>query len=247
MTALIAALGMYDWPPMQAANDRLWAVIRDGLHARGMEAPERLTRGADAYLPGWLSPDLLLSQTCGLPFRTILTGRVRLVGTPDYGLPGVDPGYYRSVLIAPLSGDAEGGRLAYNDDGSQSGWAAPLTHAARNGWRITPHLHSGSHRESIRAVAEGRADLAGIDAVTWRLAERFQPDLAARVRVIGHTAPTPGLPLITAAARDPAPLFDAVRGAIAVLPSADRDLLGLRGIVAIPEADYQAVPTPLGR
>lgn len=247
MTGLIAALGMYDWPQMQAANDRFWGFIRDGLLARGIAAPEGLTRGADAYLPGWLSPGLVLSQTCGLPYRTALHGRVSLVGTPDYGLPGLRPGYYQSVLIAPLdAGDERGPRFAYNDEGSQSGWAAPVSHAARSGWRLAAHLRSGSHRESIAAVAEGRAELAGIDAVTWRLTERFLPELTARVHVIGRTDPTPGLPLITAARRDPAPFFLAITEAIAALAQGDRDLLGIRAIVAIPAGEYLAVPTPEG-
>lgn len=244
---LVASLGMYDWPAMQAANDRLWALIRDGARARGIDAPDGLTRGENAYLPGWLSPDLVLSQTCGLPFRTALLGRVALVGTPDYGLPGLRRGYYNSVLIAPLDGHGEGGRLVYNDEGSQSGWAAPVTHAAGAGWRLEPHLRSGSHMGSIAAVAESGADLAGIDAVTWRLAQRFAPDLTARVRVVGHTAPTPGLPLITALSRDPAPLFEAVGAAIAALPETDRDTLGICGIVAIPPEAYLAVPTPANR
>ncbi len=245
---MIAALGMYDWPQMQAANDRLWARIRDHLRSLGIPAPDALTRGEDAYLPGWRSPDLVLSQTCGLPYRTRLHGRVSLVGTPDYGLPGLRPGHYQSVLIASRrTTDTPGGRLAYNDEGSQSGWAAPLTHAANLGWRIVPHLRSGSHRDSILAVAEGRADLAAIDAVTWRLALRYLPTLTDEVRVIGHTAPTPGLPLITRAGRDPEPLFAAVAEAIRDLPEADRDVLGLHGIVAIPADDYLAVPTPEGR
>jgi len=36
--------------------------------------------------PHWLSPDLLLSQTCGYPFITSLRGKVRLVGRPSYEL-----------------------------------------------------------------------------------------------------------------------------------------------------------------
>ena len=85
---MIAALGMYDRPETAAANDALWALIRDGLRARGMDAPEVLTRGAGAYWPAWESPDMLLSQTCGLPFRARLHEKVTLIGTPDYGVEG---------------------------------------------------------------------------------------------------------------------------------------------------------------
>ena len=64
---MIASLGMYDRTETAAANDRLWAGIRDGLRARGIAAPEALTRGDGAYWPAWQAPDLVLSQTCGFP------------------------------------------------------------------------------------------------------------------------------------------------------------------------------------
>ena len=61
---MIASLGMYDFAPaLQAANDRLWAGIRDGLRDHGIAAPDALTRGDAAYWQAWQSPDLVLSQT----------------------------------------------------------------------------------------------------------------------------------------------------------------------------------------
>ncbi|MFN7224061.1 MAG: hypothetical protein ACK4MS_08580, partial [Paracoccaceae bacterium] len=97
---MIASLGMYDRPETSAANDALWALIRDALRDRGRDAPQALTRGEAACWPAWQAPDLVLSQTCGLPFRSRLHDHVTLIGTPDYGVEGCAPGYYRSVLIA---------------------------------------------------------------------------------------------------------------------------------------------------
>ena len=246
---MIASLGMYDPPPLQAANDRFWALIRDGLRARGMTAPDQLTRGDGAYWLAWQSPDLVLSQTCGYPFRTRLHDRVTLVGTPDFGVEGCPPGYYRSVFVARATdprdqlSDYSGSRFAYNEDLSQSGWAAPQTHAARQGLHFPPALRSGGHRLSALAVAEGRADLAAIDAVTWSLLQRHE-EFAAALNVVGQTDPTPGLPYITRQGADADTLFDAVSVAIAALSDADRDLLHLRGLVRIPAAEYLAVPNP---
>ncbi|MES2143391.1 MAG: PhnD/SsuA/transferrin family substrate-binding protein, partial [Pseudomonadota bacterium] len=158
---MIASLGMYDFGAAQAANDRLWALIRDDLRKRGIAAPEALTRGADAYWPAWASPQLLLSQTCGYPFRARLRDQVTLVGTPDYGLPGAPPGHYYSVLVARKDDPRvdlaafDGARLAYNEDLSQSGWAAPQTHLAGLGLTLRPHLRTGGHQRSAGAVADG--------------------------------------------------------------------------------------------
>ena len=75
---MIASLPMYDWPVLQLWNDRLWRLVRDGLRNDGFEAPEDLARDISYdQLP--LRDNLLMGQTCGLPFNTVLDGRVRHV------------------------------------------------------------------------------------------------------------------------------------------------------------------------
>ena len=191
----------------------------------------------------------MLSQTCGFPYRSRLQGQVTLVGTPDYGVEGCGPGYYRSVFVARADDPRDridqfdGAGLAYNEALSQSGWAAPQTHAARIGIRLLPGIQTGAHANSARTVAEGNADLAALDAVTWRLLQRFDP-VTRSLRVVGLTEPTPGLPLITASGQDADILFDVVAEAIADMPEADRDLTGLQRLVRIPAAAYLSVPIP---
>jgi ABC-type phosphate/phosphonate transport system substrate-binding protein len=246
---MIASLGMYDFGPAMAANDRLWALIRTGLRGRGVAAPDALTRGEGAYWPAWTAPDLILSQTCGYPFRARLQGKVAYVGTPDYGVEGCPPGHYRSIFVARADdprqalADFDGAAFAYNEPLSQSGWAAPQTHAAKLGIKLPPALQTGGHRLSAHAVAEGRADIAALDAVTFALLQTAEPAMAA-LKPVGQTEPTPGLPFITALGQTPDPIFDAVSEAIAALPPEDRATLRLRGLVRIPEASYLAVPNP---
>lgn len=246
---MIASLAMYDFGPAQAANDRLWALIRTGLLGRGIAAPETLTRGENAYWDAWQAPDLVLSQTCGYPFRARLHPRVTYVGTPDYGVEGCPPGHYRSVFVARADdprrdlADFDGARLAYNEPLSQSGWAAPQTHAAKLGISLLPGVQTGGHRLSAKAVTEGRADIAALDAVTHALLCALDPEVAA-LRVVGRTDPTPGLPLITSGNRDPGPIFHAVSDAIAALAPSDRATLRLTGVVRLPVDAYLAVPNP---
>jgi ABC-type phosphate/phosphonate transport system substrate-binding protein len=245
---MIASLPMYDRPETAAANDRLWAGIARALAARGVAAPPALDRTTGMW-ETWLSPDLVLSQTCGLPYRTRLHGQVALVASPVYDLPGTSPGHYHSVLVARRDdarrgfSDFHGATLAYNDAGSQSGWAAPMAEAAAAGIAFGQTRATGAHRASARAVAEGAADVAAIDALTWRMIRRWD-DTAAALKEIGTTAPTPALPWITAATRDPAPLVQALSEALADLSEMDRDTLGITGAVRLPAADYLAIPNP---
>ena len=245
---MIASLAMYDWPQVRAEHDRLWAHLRAALADEGITAPTALTRDANLW-DVWGNPDLLLGQTCGMPYRTLLHGKVELTGTPDYGLIDAPPGHYYSVFVTRKDepGEAEDfidRTLAFNGQDSQSGWAAPQNQMAKRGLRFTHTRHTGAHRDSARAVASGKADIAAIDAVSWRLVEAHHPELTARLRVIGHTDPTPGLPLISSKGRDTAPIFRATAAAFAALAPADRAALGLQGLVAIPSEAYLAVPTP---
>ena len=241
---MIAALGMYDLPAVQGANDRFWQAIR----ARLCRGPHHLTRD-QGFWDIWRSPDLLFAQTCGMPYRTALHGHVQLIGTPDYGLDGCPPGFYQSVLVVRAddprqSEDAFGGaRFAFNEPVSQSGWAAPMVHLRARAVTMGDLVQTGAHAASARAVAEGRADLAGLDALTWALLQEHDP-VAGQLRVLARTDPTPGLPYITSMGQDADALFSAVRDAIRDLETADRDALHLKDLIAIPADAYLAVPTP---
>ncbi|NVO54806.1 PhnD/SsuA/transferrin family substrate-binding protein [Rhodobacteraceae bacterium B1Z28] len=236
-------LGMYDMPTLQPANDRFWGLIRTQLGG----GPSRLTRDRDVW-DVWLDPDLVFAQTCGMPYRTRLHGKVQLVGTPNYGLPGCAPGYYCSVIVA-REGDERDltaltqGIFAYNEALSQSGWAAPITHLS--GMNLTPTavLETGGHALSAQAVADRRADFASLDALTWALLKEHT-NLGDSLREIASTTPTPALPYITSNGQDADHVADAVQAAIANLSTEDKQVLHIQGLLGIPADRYLTVPTP---
>ncbi|NKB29100.1 MAG: PhnD/SsuA/transferrin family substrate-binding protein [Rhodobacteraceae bacterium] len=242
---MIASLPMYDRPEVRGATDRFWQAIRAALG----DGPETLHRKGDAW-EDWQSPDLLLSQTCGFPYRKRLHGKVNLVATPSYDLPCNPPGYYHSAMVVRIDDrratltDFADAVLARNDPLSQSGWAAPEHEAAALGFSFRRRtINSGSHQASARMVAEGGADIAALDAVSWAMIERHD-SFAGNLRVLARTRPTPGLPYVTAATRDPAPLAAAIAAAIPALSQSDRDDLLLTGLVRIPAQAYLDVWTP---
>lgn len=240
-----AALPMYDWAETHAAHDDLWTAVREALRARGVAAPDALERGAP-LMEVWTAPDLVLGQTCGLPYVRHLRDRVALVGAPDLGLPGCPPGWYRSVIVVQADDPREGlgafrgARLAVNGADSQSGAQAMMHHASAlpdPGTLFGSVTVSGAHEASARLVAEGEADVAAIDAGTWRLVEAHRP-FAARLRVMEATDPTPGLPFVTAL--DPGPVAAALEEAIAARPETCV-ALGLRGLVRLSPAEYDLI------
>ena len=244
---MIAALPMYDRPETAGALDRLWAGTRARLRVAGLAAPEALSCGGDLWAQ-WRSPDLVLGQTCGLPYRAHLHPYVTLIATPDHALPGCPPGHYRSVLICAADDVREtaafsGAPMAFNEALSQSGWAAPQAHFAARGLAIRPALETGSHQASARAVAEGRAAFAAVDAVCWEMLRRWEP-FTARLRVFDRTEPAPALPFIAARGADGDAIRRALGAAFAALAPRDRGTLAMRGLVALPASTYLALPLP---
>ncbi|MCC7320299.1 MAG: PhnD/SsuA/transferrin family substrate-binding protein [Rubellimicrobium sp.] len=243
---MIAALPMYLRAENRAAHDLFWGLVRDGLRARGIEAPDSLDHELGP-MEGWARPDLVLGQICNLPWRLRLRGKVTLIGAADHGLGDCTPGHYYSVLVARTA-DARrdpaelARRFAYNDATSNSGWGAPWFWAQARGHALMPRLETGSHAESARAVLDGAADLAAIDAITWRNLLRWWPG-AAGLSVIGRTGSTPGMTFISRPGVDPRPYFDAISDAIVALPGPEAVLLGLRAVVVLPPTDYD-LPLP---
>jgi ABC-type phosphate/phosphonate transport system substrate-binding protein len=242
---MIAHLGMYDLPELQGAHDRFWHAIRAALG----QGPSHLTRGGN-FWDIWQSPELLLSQTCGYPYRARLHGQVQLVGTPDYDLSGCPPGYYNSVFLTSHKNrdlalaSFDGAHFAFNEPLSQSGWAAPMQHMLGLGIAPGRLTQTGSHLDSATMVARGDADFAAIDAVTFLLLGATDPDFIAQLHTLDRTEPTPGLPYITASNSDADQLRVAIRTAITGLSSDDAHDLRLKGLVDIPSTAYLAVPNP---
>ncbi len=232
---------MYERGETRDATDRLWAETKRALYSMGVKAPSQLSRDVEPF-DLWQSEDLLLAQTCGLPFRARLNDKVQLVASPVHDMPCQD-GHYYSVIVARAAGLPGNPTLAVNDALSQSGWAAALDWATTNKVRIGNKVLSGGHRNSAQMVTEGQADVAALDAVTWAMIRRWDA-FAGDLIEIGRTDPTPALPYITGPAGDPDLLARALETAIGALSNGDRNTLCLKGIRRIPKADYLSVPIP---
>ncbi|MEM9108037.1 MAG: PhnD/SsuA/transferrin family substrate-binding protein [Pseudomonadota bacterium] len=245
----VATLPMYDWPEVRAATDRFWDCLRDSLSRFGYPAPGGLERSAcDAEL--WRHPGLMLGQTCGLPLVSGLMDEVSLIGTPAYDIECGAGSYYSVIVVHEHSSISSvaglrGTCLAYNGLTSQSGYAALAYHL--RGLAVAAPVFaekrvSGSHRQSIRMVAEKKADVACIDAVSWQLALRHE-QTANALRILAVTEATPGLPLICAKGQgwSPDTMHIAVIEAMAALDPDDSDALLLTGFAQTKISDYSVI------
>lgn len=237
-------LGMYPFPELRPAWERLWQGVTDRLPW----LPSELTWHDDLH-EAWRSDDLLVDHTCGWPLVTQLSSIVRVVGAFESTVPEADGPTYRSVLVArtPIEPvDAEhvhGLRAAVNDAHSLSGWVSLLAavHGTGAPWQ-GPVVWTGAHVESVRALHDDVADIASIDALTWAHITSFRPELVVDLHVVGHGPRVPALPVVVGR-RFPDDELPALRRALhdtVVDPgfADDARLLRLRGFIPLDLADY---------
>lgn len=245
---MIASLMMYQRPELVGAHQRYWALIRRFLAESGIDSPSELSQDAEEFSV-WQAPQLVLSQTCGMPYRMHLHNKVSLIGTPDFGVTDCPPGYYRSALVVRADDPRQTlpefreAIFAYNAKISQSGFAAPYFHLQTHGFWFQNRLLTGQHLLSAQAVSQGQADIAALDAVSWRLMRQYE-DFATNLRVLEWTTPTPALPYIAAKGAPQAETFAAIQQAINALSHPDRVALGIKELVWIAPETYLALKTP---
>jgi ABC-type phosphate/phosphonate transport system substrate-binding protein len=247
MTQHIAELLMYVAPePIRQANERWLTRILERLGSDRLDAK-------DLFLTDlWLSPHLLLTQTCGYPLMTALRGRVRVIGRPRYELPDSSGGDHCSLLLSRADDawrtlpDFRDSRGVINGEDSNSGMnllryrLAPLH---RDGQFFASVAISGSHRESLRWLREDLADLAAIDSVTYAYLARYAEEEVAGLHVIARSALSPTLPFITTAAASDQQVEQlrlVMNQTLKELPDVV-EILGLEEVLPAEERDYQVV------
>jgi ABC-type phosphate/phosphonate transport system substrate-binding protein len=126
--------------------------------------------------------------------------------------------------------DLRGGRWAYNDRNSRSGWFSMIERAGGAEF-FSSLLHAGSHLRSLDTVAGGRADAAAIDSNVLALHPRDD------LRVIESWGPFAIQPAIIRSAIPE----ERKREVAATLLSIRRDELGtfgFGGFTPVDEAAY---------
>ena len=252
---LFASLGMYDLPELASATNAWWTGLHRHFAAQGLrDLPTVLNRAGDP-VDRLKTEGLLFAQTCGFPLTHKLRDHVQLLATPRYAVPGCAGATYVSWIVvrqedpAKTPADLRGRRVAYNDDGSQSGYntlRAMLAPLAEGGRFLGATIESGAHRRSLGMVKAGEADVAAIDCVTFSLIARAAPEEVQGIRVLCASGTAPGLPYVTAsstASDDVQRLQDGIAAAFADPVLAEtRAALALDGCEILPRAAYEVIP-----
>lgn len=252
--ALTASLPMYNLPGMRAANAALWSALADRLRATGLSEPPGALLFERPPVPDGIGPEVLFTQTCGYPLQTLYRGQYRLLARPWCEAAGCAGSTHSAFILAPRAlgahglEDLRGARFALNSLHSNSGMNLPRRLIAEiAGARpfFSRVVETGGHGASIRLLAQGGADCASIDCLTYAFYQDHEPDLVAGLDILARTPPSPSIPFVTSVVT-PEPVVTALREALLALPDDPRlgeamKTLRITRIEPAPEAEYAAI------
>jgi phosphonate transport system substrate-binding protein len=234
----------------QVARPHYEAVVRAVADSAGVTV-EPLRETPLAQLPAVVAGPPALLFVCGLPYVRTRDGGGAIEPLAAPVPEDEDGAWYRADLLVTPNAKAtspeelRGGRVAFNGDDSLSGWVLPR-HALRE-LGIDPDgynwVRTGSHRNSLRALARGEVEGAPIDSTVLALELRADPALAALKRIarLGRM-PSPPVALVGGDAE----LAASLRAALTSLgeSEAGREALALGAVQrfdAVADGDYAPV------
>lgn len=204
---MIACTRMYN---VNAVVQGVWRNLLEKVSESAGVALEVIDYPAPAPLADlWTRSDMGCVFMCGWPFFRAMSG-LQIVAAPvprDGTCAG--PTYCTDFVVRTDSPfrrleDTFGGRIAWTDESSHSGFNAPRHHLQdlREGKERLYRESVGpvvTPRASLTTVIEGRADVAPLDSYFHALLRKFEPELAAQIRVVARTECTPIPPLVASA------------------------------------------------
>lgn len=181
---------------------------------------------------------------CGYPYLQHEKA-LSVIGVPVWqGKP-----LYQSYLITAADdaatglADLEGGRHAFSDPDSNSGWLVTASDLARSGRR--PHsffartVFTYGHRNAVRAVASGLMRSGSVDGYVWEALRLVEPSLPLATKVIARSEWLGFPPFVAPADRISDRRVAACRAALLEMPrsEAGRKALALLRLDGVDEGD----------
>lgn len=205
----------------------------------------------------YTAANVIGAQTCGYPYIKRWADTHEPFAIPLFDVPGYtagtgetnEAGQYSSWFITQASNTANSlqqfgdKRVAINSENSNSGMNVlryAISQLTSTDTFFCERILTGGHKQSMTAIAEGRADLAAIDVVTYALINAIDPELCRQLKIVGQSEFTTGLPFISAkhSGLNLDDLCIAMNHAVEHMDPEARELLHLSGFSTASAGDY---------
>lgn len=197
------ACGMYAFSDdLVEAWQQLFSRFTELLDASGQQEIELRF---DSDLSLLRDPGLFFGHTCGYPLMKHLKDQVTPFCVPVFDVPGTDGKLYSSRFVVAANSAVEAldecrGKIAAMNAADSNSGMNVLRYAIAKynlpGSFFSGVVQTGGHLHSLEAVADGTADVAAIDCVSYQLIQDHCPELIDQVRSIGFSVKTCGLPFV---------------------------------------------------
>ncbi len=239
--------GMYSFTqPMQQA----WAEIFGQIHQylpSPFNSPFKFWYDDDTNILG--QADLFIGQTCGYPFIKKWHETHIPVCVARFSIDGCEGTNYSSWFVTrsdstkTSTAEFKNSTAVINNTDSNSGMNVlryEISKLANGEPFFNRVLVSNSHLESMKKVASGEADLAAIDAVTYKFAIEQNIIDKDALKVIGQSELTAGLPFIISKSRDidAATVRDAINTSYENISEENRNFMSVISFDAADPSDY---------
>jgi ABC-type phosphate/phosphonate transport system substrate-binding protein len=249
-----ASLPLYGLSELREAKAAFWRALRLEFERLGGEHAPEFLDFARPTVPARIEPEMFFSQICGYPLQKLFPARARVLAAPAYDAEDCDGATHCGVFVVhrqSRSGclaDLRGCRFVFGGPHSNSGMNLPrraIAEIAGGSAFFGTAVETESQPGNLELVARGEADATCVDNVTYAYVRRHRPQVAARLRVLARTPPSPSIPFVTARATEPATVERLVR-ALREVATAQRWAqvragLMLRDIVPIDGAAYECL------
>ena len=226
-----AALPWYSFPETRPILDSIWKDVASELRAAGVEhVPETLDHDTPhgALLK---KPSLTLSQCCGPDLFEDDAINIIPFAAPVISAYRVAPGYYLSHIVTGNAVEPSRPRVVINSRTSHSGCTAVKLWLAARGIAEYTVYESGSHHNSVRELKAGRADIAAIDALSWRFLD------TGGLEILDNSKPALAPPFIAGCKSDIS--TDLMRPMLDRAFKRHGEPLGITGLVPVGRNDYE--------
>jgi hypothetical protein len=230
-----AALPWYDFPSTQRVLDAVWQETMSQLRAAGVKHNLGALDHTTPHRQLLEYPQLALSQCCGLDLCRSYTDNVVPFAVPVISALPVAAGQYFSYIVSRSGADLERPRVVINDCSSHSGHTALRLWLVANKIANYTTFESGSHAESIAALNSGRADVAAIDALTWRF---LAPE---NLHILDTSEPVLAPPFIMGR-KSNLPVVE-LTAALHKAFQRHGEPLGITGVLPVSRRDYDSLAT----
>ena len=232
-----AALPWYRFPETQPILDAIWKDVASELRAAGVEHPPEFLDHTTPHKDLLGKASLTLSQCCGPDLFEDYAIDMVPFAAPVISAYDVAPGYYFSYIVTGKSGvtgksaEFNSPRVVINSRTSHSGCTAVKLWLDACGIEEYTVYESGSHSNSVRELQAGRANIAAIDALSWRFLD------ARDLNILDNSEPVIAPPFI-AGLKSTIPT-DLMRPMLDRAFKRHGEPLGITGLVPITKSDYR--------